>query len=307
MSGVNSELESIPPKGLMTRYGLYRERRRRGAKELGRLRRSDAVLFSPGNSGRTWLRVMLTRVIERCYGLSAPPLLGFDNLKKLDERIPAIVVTHNRWLPYYKKPHRGRECAPYYPHRVLMLVRNPLDTCVSQYFQWQHRSKDANVLLKGWPSRSTGLSLQEFLRHPEMGVKHLCIELDTWLRECKKFEGACILRYEDMLENPAACLGKAASCLALPVTEEILLEAAEYGSFDRMKQREISNGVIDSGAAAAASGGSADSYKARVGKVGGYVDYLTPEEWIYFSELVAATLSPQLGYAGLPEIQRLAT
>ena len=307
MSGVGSKLESTPPQGLVTRYGVYRERRRRGAKELGRLRRSDAVLFSPGNSGRTWLRVMLTRVIERCYSLSAPPLLGFDNLKKLDERIPVIAVTHNRWLPYYKRPRRGRECVPYYPYRVLMLVRNPLDTCVSQYFQWQHRSKDANVLLKGWPSRDTGLSLQEFLRHPEMGVERLCIELDTWLRESDKFEGACILRYEDMLEDPAACLGKAASFLALPATEEILAEAVEYGSFDRMKQREIRDVVVDSGAAAVASSGSADSHKARVGKVCGYVDYLTPEESSYFGGLVAATLSPQLGYADLPEIQRLAT
>ena len=307
MPEVVAELKSTPSQGLVTRYGLYRERRRRGAKELGRLQRSDAVLFSPGNSGRTWLRVMLTRVIERCYGLSAPPLLSFDNLKKLDQRIPAIAVTHNRWLPYYKRPRRGRECAPYYPYRVLMLVRNPLDTCVSQYFQWQHRSKDANVLLKGWPSRTTGLSLHEFLRHPEMGVERLCSELDTWLRECDKFEGACILRYEDMLEDPGACLGKVASFLALPATEEILVEAVKYGSFDRMKQREIRDVVVDSGAAAVASGGLADSHKARVGKVCGYVDYLTPEECSYYAGLVAATLSPRLGYADLPGIQTLAT
>ena len=297
---------TTPPPGLAERFYLYRERRKRGAKELRRLQRSHAVLFSPGNSGRTWLRVMLTRVIEQTYGLSSPPLLNFDNLSKLDGRIPAVAVTHNRWLPYSHKPRKGRECMPYYSHRVLILVRNPLDTCVSQYFQWKHRSKDANILLKGWPPRSSDLSLQNFLEHPDTGVKRLCAELATWLRESTKFKATCILRYEDLLADPVSDLRRATQFLGLPVAENILAEAVEYGDFAQMKQREKDATDDDPSTAQSATSPQANAHKARVGKTCGYVDYLSPQECQHYEELVAARLPPSVGYGHLPELRALA-
>ena len=304
--GVSPEIANRPR--LVERLALYRERRRRGARELGRLKRSDVVLFSPGNSGRTWLRVMLTRVIEQTYDLSSPPLVSFDNLRKLDHRIPAIAVTHNRWLPYFRRPRRGRECAPYYSQRVLMLVRNPIDTCVSQYFQWKHRSKDTNVALKGWPPRSSDLSLQDFLAQPRTGVEQLCAELATWLRESHKFQAVSILRYEDMLVDPATSLRQAVEFLSLPVSDEVLSDAVDYGSFGKMKQREMDRvGAERPDGVPAMAATTADGHKTRAGKIGGYQQYLSAAECEYYAGVVAANLPPAFGYSQLPEIHPLAT
>ena len=301
-----NRVPAAPALSPLRRLGLYRERRRRGARELSRLKRAQAVLFSPGNSGRTWLRVMLTRVIERSYGLSSPPLINFDNLRKLDHRIPAIAVTHNRWLPYYRRPREGKDCEAYYPHDVLILVRNPLDTCVSQYFQWLHRSKDSNVLLKGWPPRSSCLGLEDFLAHPLTGVERMCQELATWWRESHKFKGVCVLRYEDMLADPQSSLSSATRFFQLPATEDIVREAVEYGSFSNMKRREMAGVTVEADALVAETQ-SADAHKAREGKVSGYVNHLDPATCAHYTALVGSTVPFALGYDRLPEIRSMDT
>lgn len=286
-------------RGLLERVSLSTERKRKGKRELSRLRRSDAVLFSPGNSGRTWLRVMITRVIEQCYDLPEPALIGFDNLKKRDPRVPAITVTHNRWLPFFLKPVPGRECAAYYDSRVLLLVRNPLDTCVSQYYQWKHRSKDDNVRLKGWPARSTGLDLVDFMQGDLTGVARLCDELNTWLRESGKFSDALILRYEDLLQYPLEGLTQALQFLRIPASEPLVQEAVDYGSFGSMKQRESETSP---GEASASSPAAENARKARVGKVSGYRNYLEPEQAMAFESLVTSRLASEFGYGQLPQI-----
>jgi len=293
---------------LNERFSLARERKRRGSRELNRINRSDRVLFSPGNSGRTWIRVMLTRVIERHYELDPCPLVNFDNLHKHDSGIPIIAITHNRWVPYFKKPEQNRECSPYYHSTVLVLVRNPLDTCVSQYFQWKHRSKDRNIQLKGWPPRSCDLSLPEFFRHPETGVERLCRELNIWLRESSKFVDVLFIRYEDMLGDTLGVLRQIVQFLGVPATEAILEDAVEYGSFPNMKKRETGD-LAPPGEKGQSPVRNQDgeTHKARTGKIGGYSDYLTTQECEFFEKMIATQLSGRFGYANLPQIQEISS
>jgi hypothetical protein len=282
---------------------LARERKQRGAREYKKVRKSDAVLFSPGNSGRTWLRVMLTRVIELHYGLQDAPLIDFNNLHKLNARVPKIAVTHNRWLPYYNKARPQRECRPYYRSKVVMLVRNPLDTCVSQYFQWLHRSKDKNVTLKGWPARDSGLSLLEFMRHRDTGVVRLCQELNMWLRESTKFQRAHLVRYEDLRRSTLEELANIVHFIEIEASPETLAAAIEFGSFENMRQREQAGRcptTNDQPVKPATREG--DAFKARRGKIGGYLKYLDPEQCKYYEDVVTSHLSATFGYSNLPDI-----
>jgi hypothetical protein len=288
---------------IVSDYQHRKERRRKGAREARRVKGADFVIFSPGNSGRTWLRSMLTSLLQIHYGLDSAPLIDFDNVHKLDSRVPQILVTHNRWLPYYRKQRPGRECASYYDSNLLVLVRNPLDTCVSQYFQWLHRSKDYNVLLKQWPARSTAMTLGEFLDHPVTGVGRLCDELNMWLRESEKIRHAKFVRYEDLLLDTQGKLKEIADFLHLPVSKGIVREAAELNSFENMQRREVSEH-----AAAAPDSPKQDednlteALKARKGKIGGYSREINEERCLYYQELVRHRLSREFGYYDLPSI-----
>jgi hypothetical protein len=68
------------------------DRRLRGREEYRQLRDADWLLLSWGKSGRTWLRVMLSRFYEIHFGLSRHEMLGFDNLHKLDSAIPRVFL-----------------------------------------------------------------------------------------------------------------------------------------------------------------------------------------------------------------------
>ena len=249
---------------------------------------------------------MLTRVIEQHYKLDPCPLVNFDNLHKRDPAIPIIAITHNRWVPFLKKPKQNQECSPYYRSTVLVLVRNPLDTCVSQYFQWKHRSKDQNIRLKGWPPRSSDLSLSEFLQHPETGVEHLCTELNIWLRESRKFKDVLFVRYEDMLGDTLGALGQIVQFMGVPAAESVLEDSVEYGSFLNMKKRETGGMApsCDKGQLPVHDKGG-ETHKARTGKIGGYSDYLTTQECEFFEKLIATQLSGHFGYTNLPKIQEM--
>ena len=56
------------------------ERWLRGREDWRKLRLADAVVVSFGKSGRTWLRVLLSRVYQLQHGLGERAVIGFDNL-----------------------------------------------------------------------------------------------------------------------------------------------------------------------------------------------------------------------------------
>ena len=53
----------------------------RGREEHRKLQLADYVLMSWGKSGRTWLRVMLSRFYQIAYGMPEGRMLEFDNLQ----------------------------------------------------------------------------------------------------------------------------------------------------------------------------------------------------------------------------------
>ena len=110
------------------------ERWLRGREEFAKLQRCDWVLMSWGKSGRTWLRVMLSRAYQIKGNLDANELLDFDNLKKRDPQLPAVFFTHNNYIRDYTGNQHSK--SHFQGKRIVLLVRDPRDVAVSQFFQW---------------------------------------------------------------------------------------------------------------------------------------------------------------------------
>ena len=80
---------------------------------------ADAVVVSFGKSGRTWLRMLMSRYYQRRYDLPDASFIGFDNLTRKDARIPRLVFTHDNYLKDYTV-HRDDK-SDFYGRKVVLL------------------------------------------------------------------------------------------------------------------------------------------------------------------------------------------
>jgi hypothetical protein len=67
----------------------------RGREAAGRLPRAQVVVVSDAKSGRTWLRVMLSRVYQQRHGLPEGSLLKLGDLHRRAAEIPTVFFTHD--------------------------------------------------------------------------------------------------------------------------------------------------------------------------------------------------------------------
>lgn len=271
------------------------ERRHRGKEQLSKLRRADHCIASYGNSGRTWFRVMLSRYYTRKYALNNPGLLNFDNFHRRDPRIPKIFITHDNFIKDYSGNSDSK--ADFYGISTLLLVRNPADVSVSQYFQWQHRMKLHKVSLNRFPPRGSEVSAFEFVMRPQSGIPKIIDFLNVWADDMDRLEPFTFLRYEDLRADTAGELGRALSFLGESPTEEDIRDAVDYGSIDNMRAIEQSaGGWFRGGRLRPGDKSNPDSYKVRRAKVGGWRDYFNDAEVTEIEALIRAKLSPVFGY-----------
>jgi len=270
------------------------ERWLRGREEYMKLQRADWVLMSWGKSGRTWLRVMLSRAYQLVGSLDARELLDFDNLKQRDPRLPAVFFTHNNYLRDYtgnrdSKAHfRGR--------RIVLLVRDPRDVAVSQFFQWQFRMRPNKKFINDYPPHGADIGVWDFVQDRDAGVPRIVDYFNGWARAIPELKDVLVVRYEDMRADPAAALKRIFEFTGTPVSDEQIHEAVEFAAYDNMKKMEQESFFKSSGARV--KPGDRDnpqSFKVRKAKVGGYRDYFTDEQCEQLDAMVAQ-LDPMFGY-----------
>jgi hypothetical protein len=268
------------------------ERRVRGWLEHGRLAAADCVVVSFGKSGRTWLRVMISRLYQQKFGLPEGSLIEFGNFHRLRPEIPRVLFTHDNYLRDYtgdggsKRAFAGR--------RVILLVRHPADIAVSQFHQWQHRMREHKIALNQYPPRSRDLSLYEFMLGAS-GLPKVIDWLNEWARGLDEIGDVLVVSYEELRRETVATFTRVAEYLHAQATPEQIADAVEWSRFENMKQREAES-ASTSGRLSAPDTSNPDSYKARRAKAGGYRDDFGPAELETIEQLIDTTLDPRLGY-----------
>lgn len=272
------------------------ERWLRGREEFKKLEKSDWVLMSWGKSGRTWLRVMLSRAYQLKGGLNAHELLDFDNLKKQDSQLPAVFFTHNNYLRDYTGNWESKE--HFRGKRIVLQVRDPRDVAVSQFFQWQFRMRPNKKFINDYPPHGADIGVWDFVLDKDAGVPRIVDYFNGWARAIPELKDVQIVRYEDMREDPAAVLSSIMEFTGTAVSAEQVREAVDFAAYDNMKKMEQEKFFKGSGARV--KPGDKDnpqSFKVRKAKVGGYRDYFTDEQCAQLDTMVAE-LDPIFGYGG---------
>jgi hypothetical protein len=272
------------------------ERWLRGREQYRKLRRADCVIVSFGKSGRTWLRVMMSRFFQTKHGLAERHLIGFDNLHQLDPGIPKIFFTHDN----YTKDYTGNldSKSDYAGKKVVLLVRHPADVAVSQYHQWQYRMKPNKVALNRYPKRGQDLSIFDFVTREWAGLMRTIDFMNGWAGETGT-DDVLVVRYEDMRAHPERILGRILAFIGTPGSEDEVREADAYATFENMRNKETNITFrLSGGRMRPGDRKNPESFKTRRGKVGGYRDYFDDGEIAEIDRLVAEQLSPVFGYAG---------
>ncbi len=274
------------------------ERWLRGREEFVKVRRADYILMSFGKSGRTWLRVMISRVFQQLAGVDRRTMLEFDNFKRIKSDIPSVYFTHDNYLRDYTGNWSTK--AHFYDKRMVLLTRDPRDIAVSQYFQWKYRMLPRKKMLNDYPLHGSDISLFDFVVDPKAGLPVILDFFEIWQQEMPFVKDSVIIRYEDMRTNTGWELGRVLDFFGLPYTLSQLDEAVTFASFENMKRLE-QKGVFRKHGRRLIPGNreNPDSYKVRRAKVGGYRDYFYDGQIAVIDELMRLRKGPLFGY--LPE------
>ncbi len=291
--GVKSRLASA---GLHALLALPKPMRRSATRalwrrrEMGRIRAAELLFVQHPKSGSTWMRVMLSRLYQAKYGLPETAIPEIQRFHALDARIPRIFLTHYDFVN-----DRARDGIGLAEKKIVFLSRHPCDVAVSLYFHVTKHARRDRKIFNNWPLDAQRMSMFDFVMDLESGVPEIVEFLNRWERNLSTLANAMRLRYEDMRAQPAERLEGVVRFIGAPFTRAEIEGAVAYASFDALKDKERRN-AFNSYRLSPGNADDSDSFKVRRGKVGGYRDYLKPEEIAVLEEYLSARLSKGYGY-----------
>ena len=249
-------------------------------------RHADALLISYPKCGRTWLTMLLSRAMASHAGVQDIDYLATDILEGKGEGVPHIRISHDD-NPHWKTPGTlAQSKRRYRKKKIILLVRDPRDVVISMYFERSRRE------------RVYGGTLHEFLQESRGSLDTILSYYNVWARERGSALDFCLVRYEDLKANAAGELKRILRFSGLEtISDAHVEEAVQFASFDSMRKMEAGD-VLKSGRLRARDPKDAESFKTRKGKVGGFVDYLSPEEIAWMERKIRETLDPSYGYGG---------
>ncbi len=271
------------------------ERWRRGREEFWKYNRCQYIFASYGKSGRTWVRVMISRYYQLVYKLPDNILMGFDNYTRLNKDIPRIFFTHDNYLRGYTGNVDSKK--DFYDKKTVLLVRNPIDVAVSQFFQWKYRMRPEKKAMNKYPAHEADISVYDFVKDENQGLSHIIEFMNNWARELPKIKNLLVVRYEDLRASPEREMGRIVEFLGLEVNEEYLRDTAEFASVENLRKKEQENYFWRSGSRVQAKDvNDPNTFKVRKAKVGGYRDYFDDDQVAELDAMVDSRLLPVFGY-----------
>lgn len=241
-------------------------------------------IISYPKSGRTWLRMLLGKVICEKFNLDESNILYTTKLT-LAADLPGVNWSHDGSGNNQGKKFRKfvSNKSAFRNKKVLFIYRDPKDLIVSNYFQATKRvSKYTDF---------TG-SISQFIRHPNYGIHKIVDFYNIWHRNQHIPEDFLFITYENLHSDTNKILRSVVEFIGIKeVEEEIIQKAVDFASFQNMRNME-KNKIFKHHSMKPGDTQDEESYKVRKGKIGGYVDYLTTEDIEYIDTVISQENCP---------------
>jgi hypothetical protein len=182
--------------------------------------------------------------------------------------------------------------------KVVLLVRDPRDVAVSQFFQWKYRMLPNKKRLNRYPPHGSDTSVWSFVINPNCGVPRIVDFFNSWAKAMPGLaDNLLVIRYEDMRKDPRAVMQRVLAFVGTPGEADEIDKAVEFASYENMKKLEAKSLFKGSGARVRPGDKSnPDSFKVRRAKVGGYRDYFEDDKLTALDAMVTQHLDPLFGY-----------
>lgn len=274
--------------------GIRAERWFRGYEDAKKLEKSDGVIVSFGKSGRTWLRVLIWRYLAKKNGFAADSISEFDEFRLNNPNVPVLFFTHDNYLKDYAGHDRKAEL--YGKSRVVLMVRDPRDTAVSQFFQWKHRIVPRKKVINDYPLEE--VDLHGFITGEQSGIPKIIDFMNGWAREIDRMPNLMVVKYEDLRADTKGQLSRVLAFFGQNPTDAELEDAVTFASIDNMRRMELENAKKATAhrSLKPADANDPSSFKVRRAKVGGWRDYVTEEQSDAIDRMVKEKLNPVFGY-----------
>lgn len=230
--------------------------------------RPDHWLFSAQKSGRTWVRMILAKVLEQ---------LGIDPFKV--EMLPSF---HSS-VDQVKQKHNPGSM------NVIFLYRDPRDCVVSRYFEITRRRIRPKT---GNPNKVYNSTIEDYIRRKdEYGIDAIVDYMNQWFRSREQFNSFIPISYEALHVVPVETVNRILEFIDVDCSVNLVRLAVKYAKFENMKKIEASgkgnlimkyHGTFGERHQL----NDPDSFRVRKGKIGGFVDHLSPADIEYVNERV---------------------
>lgn len=258
---------------------LWRRLRRKTRRSLVS-RQAEVYLLSYPKCGRTWLRMLIGQMLVKHFDVVYADPMDLWGLTKKIREAPRVAVTHD------DKPHRRSveelqtDKSGYLGRRVILLVRDPRDALVSNYFHNKYRGK----VFSG--------TLGEYVRRPRGGLSSILSYYNVWAAARKTPAEFLLVKYEDLHSRPLGVLQEIARFLGLhDVDNDTIERAIEASSFDKMRNLE-SSGDYNERRLQPGDPSDQRSFKTRKGKAGTYKEEFAPEDLSWLEGRIEGELDP---------------
>lgn len=240
-----------------------------------------ACVVSYPKCGRTWLRFMLTRYLER-IGSPSPTFKNRGVLGLPGNRTLRFEHDQGNWVPAPLRPDQlGFNPVKYENKKVVFLVRDPRDILISS---WYHLTYRERIYRRG---------LSAFIRDDLVGIDKVIAFMNMWIDGSDCLEDFFLLSYEQFHSDSQFTFESVLRFLGVPVDHHASRAAVEASSFERMKNRE-SQGSMKEPWMRAGAGETEHGMKVRKGKVGGFLEELTPGDAAFLEREIRNNLSSRL-------------
>ena len=240
-------------------------------------------------SGRTWLRVLLSRYKQNLLGIDdfyiklhalysenpipSPQFIFYhgrssvveEEIPSYGERMVRKLLPGQRNLQY---PFDLSYCSG---SKVVFLIRDPRDTIVSYFHQASSRSR----IYKG--------SISEFIRDPLFGVQRVLAFFNFVAAHSQAIDHH-IVHYEDLHANTSGELTGVLQFADVKIVKEHIAEAIKFAKFENMKKMESEESQGHK--LSPKDKDDPNSFKVRKGKVGSFHDELSERDINYLEQQI---------------------
>jgi len=252
---------------------------------------ADTLVISYPKCGRTWLRLLLSRVFSEHYNLavSGPDTLELEKFPLMNEAIPRVQFSHDdnpHWI-LCEQISVGKDA--YCNKNIVFLVRDPRDVVVSYYFQYTKRGD--RILAN---DRDFTGSIDDFAFHDIGGIPSVVKFYNAWCEAAPRSANVLFIRYEDLHSHPASVLQSVLRHLGQRgVRDDCLASAVKFCEFDKMREYELTN-KFQNRRLFSDKNADPEGFKTRRGKVGGYRQYLSDKTLSKINAYIQENLTEQL-------------